>query len=89
MLLRLVRNDVIVTSSLICKFSHGNVNPVNQPEKFDQSDSFLPSKILAYKTSIFFSCWLNKCEIKYIVLGIRKKSLAELFPVFLSVSGYN
>ena len=39
--------------------------PVNQTEKIDQSDSFLPSKLLAYEKITFFTCWLNKEEINY------------------------
>ena len=34
--------------------------PVNQPEKIDQSDSFLPTRVLACETQIFFTCWLNE-----------------------------
>ena len=33
---------------------------VNQLPKIDQSDSFLPTKMLANKTLLFFTCWLSK-----------------------------
>ena len=34
-------------------------------KKIDQSDSFLPYKVLAYETVFFFTCGLNKWEINY------------------------
>ena len=59
---------------------------VNQPEQLDQSDSCLPTKVLAYETVIFYACWINKREIIKIsrIFEISKKSLAEIFPAFLS-----
>ena len=37
-------------------------NLVNQPEQIDQSDSFLPTKVLDYETVFYFKSWLDKWE---------------------------
>ena len=36
--------------------------PVNQPEKIDQSDSLLSTKVLACKTAFYFKSWLHKWD---------------------------
>ena len=38
---------------------------VNQQEKIDKSDSFLPTTESAYKEVIYFKNWLNGKKIKY------------------------
>ena len=38
----------------------GGVAPVNQEEEIDQSDSFLPAKMLAFILVFYFKNWLNK-----------------------------
>ena len=49
------KNDYVRTTNLApIKY------PVNQPEKINQSDSFLPTKELACKTVVYLLNWLNK-----------------------------
>ena len=46
--------------SQVCGFLESLQKPGEPNGKIDQSDSFLPTKVLAYKTILYFKIRLNK-----------------------------
>ena len=61
--------------------------PVNKPGKIDYLDPFLPSKVLAYKTVVYFKSSPNKWEKR--CHEICHKHLAENLPLSLVRSRQN
>ena len=56
------------------------VHPVNQPEKIDQSDSFLPTKVLACKTVFYCKSWRNNWEKNVTKADSKLETSCPNFP---------